>query len=131
MVYSPPGMQNILAELNYSILILRHFLNQTKPEAGDFIFCDPPYDTDFSTYAKNSFAKDDHQRLANYLKRCEAMFMLVIKSTPFILDLYSNTGLNIINFEKKYLVSFMNRNDHDAEHLMITNYQMPGLEREE
>ena len=48
--------------------------------------------------------------------------MLIIKNTNFILDLYSNKGLNIKIFDKKYLVSFMNRNDKDVEHLLITNY---------
>ena len=48
--------------------------------------------------------------------------MLVIKNTPFIYSLYSNVGLNITVFDKKYLVSFQDRNDRDAEHLIVTNY---------
>ncbi|MBT5492675.1 hypothetical protein HOK00_10780 [bacterium] len=30
----------------------------------------------------------------------------------------------IKSFDKKYLVSFQNRNDKDAEHLIITNYKI-------
>jgi len=48
--------------------------------------------------------------------------MLVIKNTEFIYSLYSENGLNIQSFEKKYLVSFMNRNDKDVKHLLIKNY---------
>jgi len=48
--------------------------------------------------------------------------MLVIKNTPAILRLYTQKGLNIRIFDKKYLVSFQDRNDKKAEHLMITNY---------
>ena len=83
---------------------------------------DPPYDTEFSTYAKNDFDKEDQIRLANYLKKTKAKFMLVIKNTKFIYDLYKNNGFNIKSFDKKYLVSFMNRNDKESEHLLITNY---------
>ena len=35
----------------------------------DFIFLDPPYDTEFSTYAKNEFGKEDQIRLANFLNK--------------------------------------------------------------
>jgi DNA adenine methylase len=48
--------------------------------------------------------------------------MMIIKNTDFIFDLYNDKGLNIQTFDKKYLVSFMNRNDKDVKHLLITNY---------
>lgn len=96
------------------------FLNQIHPAQSDFIFLDPPYDTDFSTYSNNVFDKADQIRLANFLKKTEAKFMLIIKNTPFIFTLYKD--FNISSFEKKYLVSFKNRNNKNAEHLIITNY---------
>jgi DNA adenine methylase len=83
---------------------------------------DPPYDTEFSTYAGNEFNKNDQIRLANYLKKTKAKFMLVIKNTEFIYNLYNVKGFKIKSFDKKYLVSFQNRNDKDVEHLLITNY---------
>ena len=88
----------------------------------DFMFLDPPYDTEFSTYAQNDFSKNDQVRLANYLQKTKAKFMLIIKNTDFIYNLYKDKGFNIKSFDKKYLVSFMNRNDKDVEHLLITNY---------
>lgn len=105
-------------------LDFEEFFRQTNPSPDDFLFCDPPYDSDFSTYAKNAFTRDDQVRLANCLVQTPAKFMLVIKSTPFILDLYGSAGLNVMSFDKKYLVSFMNRNDKEVEHLMITNYPL-------
>jgi len=99
------------------------FFEQYIPENNDFVFLDPPYDSEFSTYAKNEFTKKDQVRLANYLiKKCKGKWMMIIKNTDFIFELYKNKGLNIQSFDKKYLVSFMNRNDKDVEHLLITNY---------
>lgn len=99
------------------------FFDQYIPENNDFVFLDPPYDSEFSTYAKNEFTKKDQVRLANYLiKKCKGKWMMIIKNTDFIFELYKNKGLNIQSFDKKYLVSFMNRNDKDVEHLLITNY---------
>ena len=106
------------------------FLNTNKPQINDFMFLDPPYDTEFSTYAKNPFDKNDQERLADYLKNeCDCYFMLIIKNTDFILSLYPNgqtikngRKIKIQRFDKKYFVSFQNRNNKDAEHLIITNY---------
>ena len=92
-------------------------------QKDDFIFLDPPYDSEFSTYDKNVFNRDDQKRLAKYLiEDCKAKWMMIIKNTDFIFELYNNKGLNIQTFDKKYLVSFMNRNDKNVEHLLITNY---------
>ncbi|SHI48987.1 DNA adenine methylase [Cruoricaptor ignavus] len=99
------------------------FFEKHIPSKNDFIFLDPPYDSEFSTYAKNEFTRKDQERLANYLiNKCKAKWMMIIKNTDFIFGLYDKKGLNIQSFDKTYLVSFMNRNDKNVEHLLITNY---------
>ena len=99
------------------------FLLKYPPQPEDFIFLDPPYDSEFSTYAQNTFTLHDQERLAEYLlTQCRAKFMLVIKNTSAIFDLYEQKGLNIQTFDKKYLVSFQDRNNKHAEHLLITNF---------
>ena len=100
------------------------FCKKMKLTSKDFIFLDPPYDTEFSTYAKNEFGKNDQIRLANFLKNTKAKFMLIIKNTDFIYNLYNVKGLYIKSFDKKYLVSIKNRNDKNVEHLIITNYEI-------
>lgn len=104
-------------------LDFEEFLDKIHLSKNDFIFLDPPYDTDFSSYVNNTFDKQDQERLANYLiNKCPAKFMLVIKNTDFISELYSNKGLYITSFDKTYMVSFKGRNNRDCEHLLITNY---------
>lgn len=100
------------------------FCEKINLNENDFIFLDPPYDTEFSTYANNEFGKQDQIRLANYLSGTKAKFMLVIKNTDFIYDLYNKEGFYIKSFDKKYLVSIKNRNDKNVEHLIITNYEV-------
>ena len=56
--------------------------------------------------------------------------MMVIKATPYILSLYENKGLNIKQFDKTYTVSFMNRNDKKAEHLIIMNYNKEAEQKQ-
>lgn len=96
------------------------FLNKFELTKDDFIFLDPPYDSDFSTYDNNSFDKNEQIRLRDCLAQIKAKWMLVIKETDFIKELYKD--FNIVSYDKKYSVSFKNRNDRDALHLLITNY---------
>jgi DNA adenine methylase len=100
------------------------FLGKLELVGDDFIFLDPPYDSEFSTYSQNEFTKDDQKRLAELLEKTPAKFMLVIKSTDYILSLYRSDKFNIKVFNKKYLVNFQNRNNRDVEHLIITNYEI-------
>lgn len=107
------------------------FLLKFPPRENDFLFLDPPYDSDFSTYANNEFGVSDQNRLAKYLiEECRANFMLIIKNSDLISSLYvegtptvKGRSINISSFEKSYLVSFQNRNIKETEHLIITNYQ--------
>ena len=104
-------------------LDFEEFFIKNKPKKDDFIFLDPPYDSEFSTYAQNEFTRDDQTRLANYLiENCKANWMMIIKHTSFIYDLYNKPNITISSFDKKYLVSFQNRNDKDVQHLVISNY---------
>lgn len=121
--YRSNELQKLLSKTQFDCLDFEDFFKKNVPLKDDFVFLDPPYDSEFSTYAKNEFDKDDQERLAKYLiNNCKAKWMIIIKNTDFILNLYSKSNLRIEMFEKKYLVSFMNRNDKDVQHLMITNY---------
>lgn len=107
------------------------FMQQYAPKEDDFVFLDPPYDTAFSTYAKNTFDQNDQKRLSEYLiKECRGNFMIVIKNTEYISSLYpeetvtANGGsIHVSSFDKRYFVSFQDRNNKEAQHLLITNYE--------
>lgn len=124
---------DLLAQLSRTLIAEEDFidfLERYTPGEDDFVFLDPPYDTDFSSYDGSEFGKTDHMRLAEWLiHSCKGYFMLVIKNTDLIRELYpegtmteSGRPLQVYRFDTKYLVSFKDRNNRVAEHLMITNY---------
>ncbi|OAV74837.1 Modification methylase DpnIIA [Bacteroidales bacterium Barb7] len=99
------------------------FMKSQPTAENDFIFLDPPYDTEFSTYDQNEFTQADQIRLSKYLtEKTVCKWMLVIKNTDFIHNLYEKQGIFIKYFDKSYNVSFMNRNEKKTEHLLMTNY---------
>lgn len=96
----------------------------------DFVFLDPPYDTEFSKYEENPFTKKDQKRLANRVLNLKAKFILIIKETPFIRNLYDNervrkNGITISSFGKTYAYNIRGRNVRKVRHLIIHNLKDP------
>ena len=98
------------------------FLEAHQPGAGSWLFLDPPYDSDFSTYDENCFSLADQRRLRDVLASLDGFVQVVIKATPAIVDLYPADHWNVLAFDKKYMWTIKERNDRNATHLMITNY---------
>lgn len=96
------------------------FFSKVNLNDRDFMFLDPPYDTDFSDYEGKDFTKFDQERLAYALRRTLAKFILIIKNTDFINSLYER-DFNVLSFDKQYTYNVRSRNDRDVEHLIITN----------
>jgi DNA adenine methylase len=57
-------------------------------EQGDFIYADPPYDVEFTQYAKEGFTWDDQVRLAEWLVSHKGPVVLSNQATDRILKLY-------------------------------------------
>ena len=102
--YKSAKLKQLLNRTELFQLDFYDFVNQIAINNDDFMFLDPPYDTTFSEYDKNSFNEHDQERLAQYLiNQCPCRFMLVIKKTDYIASLYENKGLRIVEVNKKYL----------------------------
>ena len=61
----------------------------------DFVYADPPYDVEFTTYAKGGFPWDDQVRTAEWLARHKGPVILVNQATPRIQELYGKLGYDL------------------------------------
>ena len=124
-----PGMAALMNRTAVCCLDFEEFLNSISLTARDFLFLDPPYDTEFSEYEQHGFGREDQKRLAGFLSRTPAQFLLVIKNTDYIRELYKDQ-FRILSFENRYSYNVRSRNNRTAEHLIITNIpegQVPWL----
>ena len=64
-------------------------------EPGDFVYADPPYDVDFTHYAKEGFSWDDQQRTARWLATHDGPVVLVNQSTSRVEALYRELGYEV------------------------------------
>ncbi|MCJ0743193.1 DNA adenine methylase [Pedobacter montanisoli] len=117
-----PEIETLFRSVQVHNLDFEAFLKEAKLRESDFIFLDPPYDSEFSEYDQNAFTQKDQQRLADFLKHTKAKWMLVIKETAFIREIYTHPEIKIVTFSKNYTYNVRGRNDRAVIHLIITNY---------
>jgi DNA adenine methylase len=98
------------------------FLAAAELTPDDFVFVDPPYDSDFSAYDNRPFDGADQVRLERTLARVPARVMVVIKDAPAIRALYSADRWHVSEAPKTYMWTIKSRNERSATHLTITNY---------
>jgi DNA adenine methylase len=113
-------VKNVFQNTHIHCADFEDFLEFAQLDSNDFMFLDPPYDTDFSDYEGMDFTKNYQERLANALKKTLAKFILIIKNTDFIHNLYKD-DFRIISFDNQYTYNVRSRNERSVEHLIITN----------
>jgi DNA adenine methylase len=78
---------------------------QLEVEADDFIYADPPYDVEFTQYAKENFLWQDQERLARWLARHPGPVVISNQATKRIKDLYSDLGFELRPVKGPRLIS--------------------------
>jgi DNA adenine methylase len=63
--------------------------------ANDFIYCDPPYDASFTTYAPGGFSWEDQVRLIEWLAPHQGPILISNLATKRIVKLYTDAGYKI------------------------------------
>ena len=89
----------------------------------NFMFLDPPYDSEFTDYGYCKFGKEEHIKLAECFKKTKNKCLMVIGKTDFIVDLYKDYIVD--EYDKKYKFKIhSNRvgNEINTIHLVIKNY---------
>ncbi len=62
---------------------------------SDFVYADPPYDVDFTSYSAGGFGWEDQVRLAERLARHKGPVVASNQATPRILRLYKHLGFKV------------------------------------
>lgn len=62
---------------------------------GDFVYADPPYDVEFTTYSTGGFSWDDQERTAELLTKHDGPVVISNQATPRIVELYKRRGFEL------------------------------------
>ncbi len=92
-------------------------------DENNFVFLDPPYDSEFTDYGYCSFDREKQKELAECFKSTKNKCLMIIGKTDFICDLYKDYIVG--EYDKKYrfkLHSGRVGNEINNKHLIIKNY---------
>ncbi|MGB7219028.1 MAG: Dam family site-specific DNA-(adenine-N6)-methyltransferase [Vicinamibacterales bacterium] len=64
-------------------------------EGDDFVYADPPYDVQFTQYAKGGFSWEDQERTAEWLAKHDGPVVLVNQATRRVERLYRRLGYHV------------------------------------
>ena len=64
-------------------------------DGDDFVYADPPYDVEFTQYAKDGFAWEDQERTAVWLAKHRGPVVLVNQATNRVEKLYRRLGYDV------------------------------------
>ncbi len=104
-------------EINYcrNFSAYRDLLSQWEFAAGDFenvrlvpddlVYADPPYDVEFTKYAKEGFNWSDQVRLAEWLSRHQGPVALSNQATERIVALYRGLGFHLTFLRAPRMIS--------------------------
>lgn len=89
--------------------------------AGDFVYADPPYDVEFTSYSAGGFAWDDQKRLASWLAQHPGPVVASNQATRRVLRLYRSLGFNVRTVPAPRRISCDGNRDDAEEMLAIRN----------
>lgn len=123
---------NLITVSNYltmnNIKILSVDFEEAVKEAkkGDFVYFDPPYDSDtstFNSYTEEGFGKEEQKRLAKVFKELSdkgCYVMLSNHNTTLINELYKDYNIHVI--EAKRNINSNGNKRGKVEEVIITNF---------
>ncbi len=129
--YEGQNIGIIHAYLNFNnIKILSIDFEEAVKDAkeGDFIYFDPPYDSDtstFNSYTEDGFSKDEQIRLSNVFKNLSdrgCFVMLSNHNTVLINELYKDFYIHKITAKRN--INSNGKKRGKVEEVIITNYEI-------
>jgi DNA adenine methylase len=99
------------------------YIFENYNDENNFMFLDPPYDSEFTDYGYCQFGKEEQKKLALLFKNTKIKCLMVIGKTKFIEELYK--GYIVAEYDKKYRFKLYDNRIGDeinTKHLIIKNY---------
>jgi len=91
-------------------------------KSDDFIYADPPYDVEFTSYSKEGFTWDDQVRTAEWLAKHNGPVVLSNQATKRIVKLYKRLGFKLRFLDAPRMISCTGDRTPAKEVLALKNF---------
>lgn len=98
--------------------------------SDDFIYADPPYDVEFTSYAKKDFLWEDQIRLIQWLSKHNAPIILSNQATDRVIELYRDADYELLFLDAPRRISRNGDRTPAKEVLAFRNIEIPKSEKQ-
>ena len=102
LICDEENLRSVAATLQKASIQTADF-GQIRPQRGDVVYCDPPYDGTFTAYTGSGFDFQEQERLRDCCldwKQAGAMVLVSNSDTPRIRELYRSHQLNAVSAKR-------------------------------
>ncbi|GIL15086.1 MAG: site-specific DNA-methyltransferase (adenine-specific) [Chloroflexota bacterium] len=128
-IFKAENLRNSSIALHNALLKVSDFEESVSiARKGDFVYFDPPYapltpTSSFTSYTKDNFDSQAHERLARVVKQLDkrgVLFMLSNSPKPFIIELYRSYHIEIVSANRA--INSNGKKRGVVEELLVMNY---------
>ncbi|HUE84234.1 MAG TPA: Dam family site-specific DNA-(adenine-N6)-methyltransferase [Pyrinomonadaceae bacterium] len=101
---------------------------QLSLHPDDFVYADPPYDVEFTQYAKDGFGWEDQVKAAEWLAKHDGPVVLSNQATKQIVELYSDLGYQLVYLKAPRRISCTGDRTPALEVLALRNLALSSAE---
>jgi DNA adenine methylase len=115
--YDFSSYKNVLSNWTFS----NKSFKSLRLDPDDFVYADPPYDVDFTTYSMGGFGWEDQKATAIWLSKHPGPVILSNQATDRVMDLYTKLKFSTKTFEAPRRISCTGDRSPALEVLAIRN----------
>lgn len=91
----------------------------------DFIYLDPPYDVEFTTYSGNTFGWEEQERLVRHFEKYSCPIVISNQATTRVVKLYKENGYTVHLIDAPRMISCNGDRTRAQEVLAVKNMKTP------
>ena len=100
------------------------YIFENYNDENNFMFLDPPYDSEFTDYGYCKFDREEQKKLAKCFKETKIKCLMIIGKTSFISELYKDYIVGEYNKNYRFKLYGGRVGDEiNTKHLIIKNYK--------
>ena len=122
-IYSQEHLNEVSKCLKSAVINHQHF-SDSKINANDFYYLDPPYHQTYSHYVSGGFDENEQKCLFSFCKKIDiagGYFMLSNSNTVFIRDLYKRFNIEVVESSRSVSCNVKQRGK--VKEVIIRNYE--------
>ncbi|GAA4357954.1 DNA adenine methylase [Kangiella marina] len=116
-------IQSVIKDWNFS----SKDYSKVRINKSDFVYIDPPYDVQFTSYSGNEFGWKEQERVVNHFDKYDCPLVISNQATERVVELYKDYGYKVFLIDAPRMISCDGNRTRAQEVLAIRNMSIKRI----